>query len=910
MINPWFIFLFILIPVSVFSQRISNIENEKKEQVLPGKTTAVCYRIENDQSYLQVYDIKVTSSNPMIEPVIKQDSIGVPEKQSKIYIVPIRVSSEAMAGNYSVTIHFTHRGNGYNFTNTYDFTVSTFKSISLSAIEFPQYVRAGMDIAVQFQLKNNGNISEFLKLATKSKLVGIGDTISLYPGESKMVTISQSTDPNTPRNEIFHIKLTARSIKDSNDIWYANATTNIISAKPIENDIYYRFPVFASISYIGMRNKNVYSGGFQGEIYGSGSLTKENKDWLNLRAVSPSPISFNTFTQYEEYFINYKSKNLWVHLGDKAYSSSMLTEFSRYGRGAELHYRFKKITLGGFYNHPRFFTPIQDELNIFSTIQFNKHNEITAGYIYKVPKNDNTPSNGSTLKFMDKSHLPYIKANIQHFKPFKIQGEVSYSQTINKHGWGYLFQLQSDLKALNGNINYIRTSPYFAGYFNNTSMLNGSVRYRVSKKIDLNVNYIHDAKNIQRDSLTLAVPYREFKQYGVNYRYTKKGTLSLLAGTQRYEDRLEPKQFDYREDFARIGINQQIAFLNFNIESQFGKTNNYLIGFSGLSKYYTTNISFEKFRTTFNLYANFTETARYQLQKQQEFYYGFRTFTPFSDKTHLSIFYQNNYQPEQYYADRNLLEVLFHQQITRGQYFDVAGRYILQRGEVGKKDFIVSLKYTCQLNIPVKKTATYTSLSGNISNAGVTKVEGVKVILGHHVALTDKWGKYVFKNIVPGDYMLEIDRSTIGITDISNIPLPASMRLSGKENTFNFGLTAAASIHGTVQFEDVRENQRTLIKGTKNKSNSIIVEISNGSEVYKKVCILNKPFEFTYLRPGTWDIKVYLNGLGKDYRILTEDQKVILKPGEMLEYNIVVIKRKPEILYQQESIKVTYQQNK
>ena len=62
----------------------------------------------------------------------------------------------------------------------------------------------------------------------------------------------------------------------------------------------------AAVSFIGMRNRGIYENGFQGELHGKGSLSIENKDMLEFRAVSPNPVEFSAFTRYEEYYINYK----------------------------------------------------------------------------------------------------------------------------------------------------------------------------------------------------------------------------------------------------------------------------------------------------------------------------------------------------------------------------------------------------------------------------------------------------------------------------------------------------------------------------------------------------------------------------------------------------------------------------
>jgi hypothetical protein len=55
-----------------------------------------------------------------------------------------------------------------------------------------------------------------------------------------------------------------------------------------------------------MENRGEFQNGFQGEIYGKGSLDKENKNLIEFHAVTKNPVEFNSFTKYEEYFVNYK----------------------------------------------------------------------------------------------------------------------------------------------------------------------------------------------------------------------------------------------------------------------------------------------------------------------------------------------------------------------------------------------------------------------------------------------------------------------------------------------------------------------------------------------------------------------------------------------------------------------------
>ncbi|PTT72932.1 MULTISPECIES: hypothetical protein [unclassified Chryseobacterium] len=903
-------YIFILFPAVIFSQTKSFAE--KKDSLMPGITTSIPFTIENNFSENKIYKLSVETSNQNIVPILAKGEIEISSGEKSVYLVPVKIASETPQGTYKITLYGTEKKTSDQFSNDFEFVISGNRKLLLTALNAPEFVRAGETIISTFLLKNNGNFKENLILESKNALIDQENSLILSPGEQKIITVSKTTSPDLGKNESQNIILSVYSREHPKENLSAYASVKIISVKPSEEDVFHRLPVFASLAFTGMENRGDYQNGFQGEIYGKGSLDKENKNLIEFHAVTKNPVEFNSFTKYEEYFVNYKRENVFIHFGDKNYSSSFLTEYARYGRGAEIRIDTKKMSFGGFYNHPRFFRDIKDEFNIYSKFKITNESEITAGYLYKIPRKDNPVLSFTNFRLDSDAQLPYVTGKFKLNKNIEVSGEISYSKTQKTEGNAFMMQTVANFNKISGNIMYMRTSPEYAGYFNNTSTFNGNIQYQISKKVNLLANYVQDAKNFQRDTLFLAAPYRKYLQYGILYRYAKKGSFSVFNGFQRYEDRLIPKEFDYKEQFFRISIDQQFGIFQFNAEGQFGKTKNYLLNFSGNSSFYTANIGFEKFRTSFNIYGSYAITSRYQMQNQKQVYYGARILSRISQKTSFSLFYQNNYMPEEYFADRNLFEALFHQEIFPGHEFDLSGRYTLQRGELGNKDFIFSIRYTARLDIPTQKTADYTSLSGTISNLGVKKVEGIRVLLGHYLSVTDKTGNFVFKNVIPGDYILEIDRSTTDINDISNISLPASLQLTNKENVFNFGLTGAAGIQGKIEYS---ENAQSNFIGLSNKKDrkkkeNIIIEASNGNQIYRKIVMIGENFDFTYLRPGEWKVKVYRNGLDKKYKIPVESFDLTLNPSEIKKVIINVIKQQSEIKYQQESIKVTYNEIK
>ncbi|PWN58849.1 COG1470 family protein [Chryseobacterium viscerum] len=914
MIRTWTLFIIIsLFPVFIFSQQQSNRLMSKKDSLLPGMSTSIPFTLENNSAENRTYDISVGTSSPHIIPILAKGELQIAAHEVSVYLVPLRIATETGQGIYSVTLNITDRNNGISFAKTSKITVSGNRNISVTALNSPEFVRAGETIRASFLLKNNGNVTEDIILESKNAIVDNESSLVLAPNDSKIITIHKATNPELSQNEFQNLNLSVYSKGNFKDNQSVYISTQVISVKPSENDIYHRLPVAVSLSFIGMQNMGVYNDGFQGEIYGKGTLDKDNKNQIEFRAVTHNPIELNTFTQYEEYFVNYKRDKFSVHLGDKTYSSSYLTEFARYGRGAEVRYDFNKVSFGGFYNHPRFFRDIKDEFNFYSAFKIRKESQISVGYLYKTPRKGEI--NYSDVRLDSDAHLPYAKGKFKITKNINLSGEAAYSTTKKTDGTAYIVQAEANFERFNGSLMYMKASPEFAGYFTNTNTFNGNIYYNISKKLSVFANYMQDAKNFQRDTLLLAAPYRKYVQYGLQYKYMPSGFIILNNGYQTYKDRLEPKQFDYYERYFKISINQQIGVFQINLDGQFGKTDNYLLGFSGNSSFYSANLSFQKFRTSFNLFGSYAISSRYQLENQKNFYYGARIFSRFSDKTSLSLFYQNNYMPEEYFKDRNLFELLFHQQLFPGNELDLSGRYSLQRGEIGNKDFIFSMRYTWRPNIPVQKTAEYVTLTGNISNLGIKKTEGIKLMLGSYLSITDKEGNYLFKNVIPGNYFLEIDRSTTDISDIPTQTFPAAISLINKENTLNFGLTTAANVQGHIQFLETGEKDKTdieqlqAIKGKK-KRESIIVEATSNDQTYRKICFIGDDFDFTYLRPGDWIVKVYRNGLDKRYKISTDKFQFTLKPTETKKLSINVVKQQIEIKYQQESLKVGYNEIK
>lgn len=883
------IILFFIIPYVSQAQKLTVDLVNQKEFLTPGKVQTLVFKISNPFSK----DILITAKNTLPKGWILAAApydLNLPANETKIYLVAIQVPINSSKGEDKINLVINDKANTILHSQDFVLTVNQVERITLDVISSPDYVKAGDTIHSFFMLKNEGNVKENIFIETSARTFIKGDNpIGLLPGTSTIIDAYQSTELTQPKPSQNLIKLTASVKKDSVQSVFASQLINVIPVFPVNDDVWLRFPVRIAATYIGRQQFNDFESGFQGEIYGRGALNEENTKLLEFRAIGPDRFGLTAFSQYEEYFINYKSTNFYAHLGDKTFSSSFLTEFSRYGRGVELRQKFNKLEVGGFYNKPRFFKDIKEEISVYAKVNFNAKNNIRYGYLLKRKETNQD------------DHLQYVAGEGNVFNKIAVQGEYALSSNEKAQGNAWQLQAQTYFKNLDVNASYIYASPHFSGYYTDTQFFTANINYRILPKLSFSSNYQKDARNFERDTLYGAAPYREAFQVGIRYNYLKKGAISFFSGTQEYEDRMEHKQFFYKEMFSRIELSQDIYKFSINLQMYLAETTNFLINSKGESSLYTANVSYNNKGNSISLYGSYSTVNRYATKDEKLFLYGGRINAHIYNRWDASLFYQNTYYLEDYYTDRNLLELALNYRVSPNQQINILSRYALPQNQLENKDFAFSVRYVLDINAPIKKIKEYGFLEGNITTLGSAQTEGIKLHLGPYSAITDARGHFLFKNVKPDTYFLEIEEGTLGVKDITDIDVPAKVAIVEGQNYFNFGITKAAGIKGIILVDD---------KDADDKEQSVVVEVTSDNQSFRKICNIAKPFDFTYLRPGDWKLKVYRNGLDSKYKIHTDDLNLTLNLNEDKEVQIKISKAEKEIKYLQKPMRVGFNSSK
>lgn len=863
------------------------------EVLAPGKAHTFVFRLSNagekDVTLLPVFKLP-----PSWTILAGEGSVAPGAGETALKIYSVYVPSGASPGRYVLNYSLPHSGGGGTATLSIPVVVQEVRKIKVSLLDCPSFVVAGNRVEATFMVKNEGNSKEEILLnGTGCQVDGEGK-LTAPAGAARVVRVFSDTGSGYPETVSRVLKLEAgfAGAAEGCLVVSAFARVDVVPAGGgTGRDAFMRFPVQLSGTFVGRQKGDEWATGFQGEIYGKGYLNEKRAHLFEFRVMGPNRFNMSSLGRYDEYFARFSSGGWSVHVGDKTYISSPLTGYARYGRGAELQYNKGDWEMGAFFHVPRFYSTTNKELS--AGVQYNVNEKVRLGarYFSKTMSASGHPD-----------HLYNITGQFVPVRRVLVETEFSQGQLDGKTGYGFMANLKVDRGPLGFSGQYLGAGKNFPGYYCNTRQVTANLNYRLTQKLGLNLNYHEDALNPQRDTLLGAAPRGNSFRGGINWRYLKGGTISVFAGQQEREDQGPARLFHYRESYLKGMLNQKAGHFNLVAEAVAGDMDNLFSEGQGQSWLLSSDVSSAWAWGGLGVFGSYQQAPGLNSGSGGQLYYGARLSVGKTGKTRLDMSVQNAYSVEEYYHDRSLFYIDLKQDIGRNHHIALRGNYVLLQKQVDKKDFAVLLKYTLDLNIPIKRTASYGNLTGTVSDAGAGRVEGIRLFCGGRSAVTDANGLFRFKGLATGKYPLLIDQTTVGLRDVPDERLPITVEIQPGENQFVFGMTHSVKIGGHIVLE--REG-----KDRDNDSPDkvhVIIELSGFGETHRKLAPLDGDFVFDNLRPGQWKVSVSRNGLGKAYRVETPLFEVSPGPGEEINLEIIVVKKAKEIKFLQEEIKILW----
>jgi len=286
--------------------------------------------------------------------------------QSDTRLVSFFVPQRFLAGKYRVAYFIkARRYPSISGFYTISVVVLPVTKLEVKLLEAPEYVIAGEEYRASFIVINESNVEKAVSIEIDSgedlPATVDAEALHLTPGESKTVMVTVKTDGKM-RKELKHrLQLTAKFIENEKTKAQATSVVNVIPRITGETDPFHKIPMEVTFRQGNQKNDEL-TRGFQTEVSGEGTLDEEGKRHVSFLFKGPDTQDESNFGERDESHLSYWTNDYTLHLGDRSYSLSPLTENYRYGRGIEGRVKLHNVSLGAYSQKTRWVEPEEKQV--------------------------------------------------------------------------------------------------------------------------------------------------------------------------------------------------------------------------------------------------------------------------------------------------------------------------------------------------------------------------------------------------------------------------------------------------------------------------------------------------------------------------------------------------------------------
>ena len=759
----------------------------------------------------------------------------------------------------------------------------------------PEHVVAGETFKATYILQNLGNTTKKVFIETNNCDVEGGAEIKIEPGASSRITIFKQTS-----EEITDVKkeyFTVRAMVSDRVIKSIYRFIVVFPSKTTKKDLFFRFPVSASINYLSTNRNGNYDEAYQYQIFGSGSLDQEGKHQLEFLARGPNNTNLSFLGQYNQYYLSYSNKNIEVFVGEKTFTFTPLTESSRYGIGTENRINFNNgLSFGFLYVKPRFYENIQNEFAAYSNFEFNNNNEFGLYYVLK-----------RNAVIDDLTYLTSFTSTLNPFEKTSIDFEIS--RGLFRGIWDNAIRtnLNTQFSVFQFSGNYFYTGKNYPGYFSNSKFYSGNFSVHITPKLSIGVYAKEDFLNAQLDTFFISAPYSKSIQSVINYNIAPRTYLKFYWREFERKDRLIHDKFHYKTKSINSQFSQKLRKIDYFILGEFGETTNLLLepGENRQNTYRgSVNVGYRiNSQNAFKVFGSWSNINSFVSEEQRNLTAGLSVSSQISKNIKANLHVQNAYDIDDYYRNRNLMQLQLDYKFLKNHNIALRGFYTIFTQQVDDPEFTLSATYTYNFGLPIKQIVKAGDVKGKISRDDGSAVEGIILYLLNKTTITDNNGEFWFKSVQPGKHLLTIDRSKLEINETTSIPTPIEIDvIEERETLFNFRITTGARLLGKFTFE---ENKISALNDTTIKPKNIIVELKNDFEQFRITTNEDGSFSFPIVRPGQWNFKLYKNSIPSGYDVSQTVYNLDLKSGEERSLQINLSSKKRNIIFKSQNISLS-----
>ena len=820
---------------------------------------------------------------------------------SDIKLLSISVPSETPAGEYTVRFGIRDASNSSDFSEaSVTVVITPLKDQTLKLVESPRMAIAGETYVATFLLTNKGNVSTPVRLSAQSsnrfKASIDSATIHLSPGESRSISVKVQTDAKIPSRVQDILDFSAEL--DSANTAHANSFVEVVPRITGEEDQFIEFPVEATLRAAGQQGKN----GAQIELGGAGSLSENRTDHLEVLIRTPDIQSKSVLGQRDEYRIGYTTKSFDVFLGDRDFSLSPLTEFSRFAFGAGGSAVFKDFTAGAFYNKMRFGAPDQQEWAGFLTYHVHENANITLNYLGK---------QGQT-----RSDIFSVRSLLHPYPMNEVDLEYGAGGSGDQADRSYAVRWSSRESWISSDVQYLHAGPLYKGYYRDVDFKNISVNFLPLKDLRIEGYYRDEDRNLNRDSTLLLAPHTRYILVGAGY----SSFLSLYYRVNDQEDLLPVSRFRRGDKTWQLRLSQNMFGVMLVGNADIGTTRDDLLGNSSPYQRYGIFASVQPFAgQTYGFTAEYTkENDLSTLLPQQLLAGSVNASVVIGEATRISAAIFGTRTQGAFDQTYSLFDASIEHKFAGGQSIMLRARQSIFAPSDQGKELAYLAEFSMPIGVPVARKMESGKLTGKVvdSEKG-TAIQGVLVYAGGATALTDRNGEYHFVSLKPDKYYVQLDMASIGLNRVALQELPHEITVvGGQEARYDISLARAIGVSGVVLLFGMKDqalgdtSQPEFIE--QGGHANVILELSNSQESNRRVSDNRGRFSFAGIRPGTWTLQILEGNLPQNYFFEKDSYIVEGVPGASTEFTFKAVprKRRIQILQQGKTLEAPPQKGK
>ncbi|MDH7512833.1 MAG: SPOR domain-containing protein [Clostridiales bacterium] len=899
-------------------------------EVKPNSSFTIVFRVANLTSGEDEY--KGNLELPEGWRIIIEDApFKLEAGEETIRLVPVFVPVSAPAGYYRLSYGVSAASDPSFLSRTeVEVKVLLEAAIGVELVHSPELTVAGETYQSRFLVRNSSNAAVDVALSIKSEegypFVSDADKLRLDAGEARTVNISVQTDSRLRKSTDHILQFAAEAFLPEKGMLRAQAvaTVEVIPRVYGKNDNFHKLPAEAGWLGITTSGGRSYA---QFKLAGTGALDEKSRHRVDFLFRGPSGKNLYLFgLQHEEYWLSYDSPRLGVHVGDKVFSLTPLTEYGDFGRGVEVSFKSGVFSLRGYYERNLFY---EEESQKAFQLSFGPGEKAKFDLSYM---SQNEPGGAASQVFSLKSQfflLRKVNLNLEY------SWDWTNTRDIRRPNSALWLESAGRFDRVSYQVSAIRSGEDYRGYYRNLEYSWAQIAYSPWKKIQIHGLYIDQKRRTPIEPYYPAF-YDQTILIGANYQVFPWLNLSLEERRHDREDLSLLSNFNYQDLTWRLGSFLNLRTLNLQSIIDFGQTHNRLTGeFRELREYMLSAnyILHNKLSFGGNLHyrdqdEGFTGDKNRQLNLN--FTVGLRL-----RQTNIAAYFRTSLHQDFYRSA--LSEESFRDPTYLLKIYDVFGMTVTHRfpnghqlgfrfqkasnpfrGGVMSPSFIGLLEYSIPVGVPVSRKSTVGILRGKVYDAenGQKGIEGVVVRANGLGTVTNRNGEYVFHMLRPGQYYLTLPKHKVGQDKIALQKLPFEIMVEGGSKVdCPIGLTTGASLSGRIvvyKFERVESNEfvkSSAIKDSVSEMSSeknaaegagqklvavgglegAVVELTSGDDTYHQMSDDEGRFLFEGLRPGKYTLKVYDNTL-PEFHVFEQDMfEFEVQSGKNVEVEIRVV---------------------